>query len=248
VSELGLGPAFGSPDCNGNIECRPSYFQLFHVDSIVAANVGAIIVGSDSSLRHEYVAITAHYDHLGRTRTNRNDPVNAIHPGADDNASGTAAVLELARRLRDRPPRRSVVVLAFGAEELGLVGSRVFAEHAPFDLHRIVLAVNLDMVGRLYHDRVVVFGVDSRYLNAVVDSANIESRFALSVQPRSSGRSDDFSFASHGVPALHLTTGEHPSYHRPSDTADRIEFDGLARVTDFVERIARAVADGPSAR
>ena len=136
-------------------------------------------------------------------------------------------MLELARRLAERPPRRSVVVLAFGAEELGLVGSRVFVEHPPLDLQRIAVAINLDMVGRLRRDEVTVYGVESPHLRALVDSANVAPRFALSIEPKSSKRS---------------------SYHRATDTSRLIEFDGLARVTDFVERVVRAAADGERVR
>jgi Zn-dependent M28 family amino/carboxypeptidase len=245
LAELGLYPAFAVSDC-GRAPCRRSYLQLFRTNTIATANVGAIIAGSDSLLRDEVVAITAHYDHLGRSAGDARDPApTAMHPGADDNASGTAAILELARRLADRPPRRSVLVLAFSAEELGLLGSRAFVEHPPLDLRRIVIALNLDMVGRLRNDRVTVYGVGSSYLRALVDTANVVRPLALQLEPKSSGRSDDFSFSAHGVPALHFTTGEHLSYHRTTDTANQIDFDGLARVTDFVERVARAATDSP---
>ena len=248
LADLGLQAAFTLTDC-GSAPCRRSYFQLFHTTGVATTNVGAFIVGTDSALRDEVVAITAHYDHLGRTSTNIRDPApTAIHPGADDNASGTAAVLELARRLADRPPRRSVLILAFGAEELGLIGSRVFVEHPPIVLRRIVIALNLDMVGRLRNDRVTVYGGESTYLRALVDSANVAPRLMLVVEPTSSGRSDDHSFSSHGVPALHFTTGEHPSYHLSTDTAAQIEYAGMVRVIDLVERVARAAADGSRAR
>jgi hypothetical protein len=242
-ADLGLRAAFVLSDCP-RAPCRQSYFQLFNMQTMTAANVGAIITGSDPLMRDEFVAISAHYDHIGRSATDVKDPEpTAIHPGADDNASGTAAMLELARRLAERPPRRSVLVLAFGAEELGLVGSRVFVEHPPLDLRRVVVALNLDMVGRLRRDRMTVYGVESTQLRALVDGANVAPSFVLSLEPKSSNRSDDYSFSAHGVPAMHFTTGEHPSYHRATDTAAFIEFDGLARVTDFVERVVRAAAD-----
>ena len=247
-ADLGLRALFVISDC-ARAPCRQSYFQLFNMRTMTATNVGAIITGSDPLMRDEFVAISAHYDHLGRSATDVKDlEPTAIHPGADDNASGTAAMLELARRLAERPPRRSVLVLAFGAEELGLVGSRVFVEHPPLDLQRIAVAINLDMVGRLRRDELTVYGVESPHLRALVDSANVAPRFALSIEPKSSKRSDDYSFSTHGVPALHFTTGEHPSYHRATDTSRLIEFDGLARVTDFVERVVRAAADGERVR
>jgi Zn-dependent M28 family amino/carboxypeptidase len=208
-----------------------------------ATNVGAIIPGADSTFRDEYIVLSAHYDHLGRFGTDPHDPARtAIHPGADDNASGTAAILELARRFAERPARRSIVILAFGAEERGLVGSQVFVEHPSIELRRIVIALNLDMVGRLWDDRVTVYGVSTPFLRAMLDSTNVAPRLTLVHVPKSSGRSDDFSFAGRGIAALHFTTGEHESYHRTTDTVERIELDGLARVTDFVERVTRAAA------
>ena len=231
---------FRTSECDANGACRPSYLQAFHAPGFVTANIGAIIPGTDSSLRNEYVAITAHYDHIGRMSAGPADsaPPNTIHPGADDNASGTAAMLELARRFNERPLKRSVIVLAFGAEELGLVGSRVFVENPPFDLHTIDVVLNLDMVGRLRKNRLQIFGADGN-LKPIVERANTDPRFSLAMRPRSSGRSDDFSFESHGVPALHFTTGEHVDYHRATDTVNRVNVVGLVRVIDYVERVAR---------
>jgi len=242
ILELGLRAPFRTSECDANGACRPSYLQAFHAPGFVTANIGAIIPGTDSSLRNEYVAITAHYDHIGRMSAGPADsaPPNTIHPGADDNASGTAAMLELARRFNERPLKRSVIVLAFGAEELGLVGSRVFVENPPFDLHQIDVVLNFDMVGRLRKNRLEIFGADGK-LKSLVNRANTDPRFLLATRPRSSGRSDDFSFESHRVPALHFTTGEHVDYHRATDTADRVNVVGLVRVIDYVERVARLV-------
>jgi len=239
-SDLGLPAAFRSAECGAEQRCRPSYFQPFHSDDYVTVNIGAIISGTDSSLRGEYVAVTAHYDHIGRMNGGQGDSAapNTIHPGADDNASGIVAMLELARRLSEHPPARSVILIGFGAEELGLVGSRVFVENPPFDLHRIQVVLNLDMVGRLRNNRLQVYGARAK-LKTIVEHANVEPRFFLVTVPKSSGRSDDFPFSSRDVPALHFTTGEHADYHRATDTVDRIDFAGVIRVIDYVERVAR---------
>lgn len=239
---LGLRAAFRTAECDAKDACRASYFQAFHAPDYVTTNIGAIVPGTDSSLRNQYVAISAHYDHIGRMNGGQGDlaAANTIHPGADDNASGTAAVLELARRFSEHPLKRSVIVLAFGAEELGLVGSRVFVENPPFGLHRIQVVLNLDMVGRLHSNRLEIFGAQGK-LKSIAERANSEPRFSLVTKPRSSGRSDDFPFSSHGVPALHFTTGEHEDYHRATDTTDRIDVVGLVRVLDYVERVARLV-------
>src|SRR5688572_28057769 len=207
--ELGLRAAFRSSECDATGACRPSYLQAFHSRDFVTANIGAIIPGTDSSLRNEYVAITAHYDHIGRMSAGPADsaPPNTIHPGADDNASGTAAMLDLARRFNEQPLKRSVILLAFGAEELGLIGSHVFVENPPFDLRRIDVVLNLDMVGRLRRNRLQIFGADGK-LKSTVEQANTDPRFSLVTRPRRSGRSDDFSSELHRIPALHFTTGE----------------------------------------
>jgi Zn-dependent M28 family amino/carboxypeptidase len=240
--ELGLRAAFRSSECDAKGACRPSYLQAVQSPDFVTANIGAVVPGTDSSRRNEYIAIAAHYDHIGRMSGGPADsaPPNTIHPGADDNASGTAAMLELARRFTERPLKRSVILLAFGAEEFGLVGSRVFVENPPFDLHKIDVALNLDMLGRLRKNRLQVFGAEGK-LKSIVERANTDPRFSLVTKPKSTGRSDDFSFASHRVPALHFTTGEHADYHRATDTVDRVDVVGLVRVIDYLERVARLV-------
>ena len=237
-SDLGLRPAFVETDCGAG-GCRESFFQVFHRDNIVTANVGAVVSGADSALRSQFVVVSAHYDHIGLT-SDRNSTYLQLHPGADDNASGTAAMLELASRLAARPPKRSVLFLASGAEELGLIGSSVFVTHPPVPLRSIYLVVNLDMVGRLRNDAVTVHGVQDPTVRALVTAANVEPKLTLTLKDASSERSDDYPFSSHGVLAIHVTTGEHVDYHRSSDTVDHIRFDGMLRVTSFVERIARA--------
>jgi len=240
--ELGLQAAFRTSECNAKGDCRPSYLQAFRASDYVTINIGAIVPGTDSSLRDEFVAVTAHYDHIGRMNGGQGDPAppNTIHPGADDNASGTTAVLELARRFSEHPLKRSVILLAFGAEEFGLVGSHVFVENPPFDLHAIDVVLNFDMVGRLRKDRLEIFGAEGK-LKEFLEGANSARSFSLAMKSKSSGRSDDFSFSSHEIPALHFTTGDHGDYHRASDTVDRVNVAGLVRVIDYVERVARLV-------
>jgi len=133
-----------------------------------------------------------------------------------------------------------VILLAFGPEEYGLVGSEVFVENPPFDLREIDVVLNLDMVGRLRKDRLEIFGAQAK-LTGILEGANSDSSLSLVMKPNSSGRSDDFPFSSHQIPALHFSTGEHKDYHRPTDTVDRINLAGLVRVIDYVERVARLV-------
>jgi len=140
----------------------------------------AMVPGTDPALAGQVVVVGAHFDHLGRSTAGALDPQagNAIRNGADDNASGTAAVLALARHFAARPARRSIVVANFTAEELGLLGSQWFVEHSPVPLDSIVAMVNFDMVGRLKNDRLIVYGVGTaRELRALVDSANGDHDF-----------------------------------------------------------------------
>jgi len=151
---------------------RASYMQFFSARSAAAAHAGlpgelptqnviAMQPGTDRALRSEYVVIGAHYDHLGRSTFDALDPQakDAIRHGADDNASGTAAVLELARRFHAAPARRSIIFVNFSGEELGDLGSEYFVDHAPVPLDSIDAMLNFDMVGRLRNDKLIVYGV-----------------------------------------------------------------------------------------
>ncbi|HET7186649.1 MAG TPA: M28 family peptidase [Gemmatimonadaceae bacterium] len=216
---------------------------------VPAENVVALVPGRDPALRGEYVVIGAHFDHLGRASTNAMDPEakDAIHNGADDNASGTAAVLELARIFAARPARRSIVVAHFTGEELGLLGSQWFVDHPPVPLDRVSAMVNFDMVGRLRNDKLIVYGVaTARELPALVDSANVEPRLAISAVGDGFGPSDQSSFYARGIPVLHFFTDLHEDYHRATDDAEKINSAGEARVVTVAERVVRAIADRPA--
>ena len=261
---LGLRPAFeASASCpaasnGGSAEpCLAGYAQPFTARSAALAhtgqpwelptrNVAAILPGRDPTLRDEFVVVGAHFDHLGRATSGALDPGagDAIRNGADDNASGTAAVLELARLLARRPPARSVVFVAFSGEELGLLGSQHFVEHPPVPLEDMRAMLNFDMVGRLRDDRLIVYGVASAAeLPAIVDSANVAPRLAISAVGDGFGPSDHSSFYAKGIPVLHFFTDLHEDYHRATDDAPLVSAAGMARVVDFAERIVRDIAD-----
>lgn len=215
---------------------------------LATQNVVGIVPGRDPALRDEHVVIGAHFDHLGRSPRGALDPEagDAIRNGADDNASGTAAVLELARLFAARPARRSIVVAHFSGEELGLLGAQWFVEHPPVPLDRVDAMLNFDMVGRLRDDRLIVYGVaTARELRAIVDSANVAPRLAISAQADGFGPSDHSAFHARGIPVLHFFTDLHADYHRASDDADRIDAGGEARVVALAERVVRAIADRP---
>jgi hypothetical protein len=199
-----------------------------------AANVIAILPGDDPTLQEETIVLGAHYDHLGLGGEGSlaPDDIGRVHAGADDNASGTAAVLALARAFAGSGPRpRTLVFTAFAGEELGLLGSAYYVKQPPRPLERSVLMVNFDMVGRLRENRLYVGGVDSGTgLRAAVEAAAQGLGLALELRPSPFGPSDHTSFYTAGRPVLFLFTGAHADYHRPSDTWEKINAAGLATV------------------
>lgn len=227
------------------------------------ANVLGLVEGSDPRLRDEVVVVGAHYDHLGLggTHSLSESKKPEVHHGADDNASGTAGIIELAQyfAVRRDQLKRSLLFIGFSGEEMGLLGSAFFVRNPTVPLDRITAMINLDMIGRGREDSVNVIGVGtSPEWQAVLDAAN--SRWSLTMKPTSSGfgASDQTSFYAKGIPVLFFFTGVHPDYHRPTDTWDKINAPAEAKilglVADTVERIAglrdrpafARVADPPS--
>jgi hypothetical protein len=232
---------------------QPASFELpiwadFAVEwtrTVVAGrNVVAVLEGSDPSLAGQAVLVGAHYDHLGHGDEGSALDGHAIHPGADDNASGTAALLEIAEALAAEPrrPRRSIVFVAFTGEEKGLQGSAVAAARGPGG-RELVGMLNLDMVGRMRGGAVEVGGAPtSPAWRGIVEAAN-QDRLTLDFPSRVVPNSDHASFLMQHVPALFLFTGMHGDYHRASDTWDKVNADGVVKVAALAQRIARAVAD-----
>ncbi|MBM4192815.1 MAG: M28 family peptidase [Gemmatimonadetes bacterium] len=212
-------------------------------------NVVGIIRGTDPVLRDEYVVIGAHFDHLGRSTEGALDPAagDAIRNGADDNASGSAAILALAKRLRQKPTKRSVLVVHFSGEEQGLLGSAAFVETTPIPLSRMVAMLNFDMVGRMRDDKVIVYGLaTAAEMRAVLDSAAAGLRLNVSQVPDGTGPSDHSSFYLKDLPVLHFFTDVHPDYHRATDDFPAINVAGAVRVVDLAERALRTIADRPA--
>lgn len=215
-----------------------------------AWNVAGLLPGrADSPQRDEVVVVGAHYDHLGHGGAFSRAPgVSAIHPGADDNASGTALLLEVARRFAALPaaPRRSVLFLAFSGEELGTLGSRYWVLHPSAPLAHVVAMINADMVGRLREDRLIVDGVGTaREWRPLVEGAREGLHLDLAFGAEGFGASDHASFTAVRVPVAFFFTGVHPDYHLPSDTADKINAPGEERVATLAGRLALAVAEAP---
>ena len=213
-----------------------------------AENVVAILPGREPTDRKEYLVIGAHYDHLGLGYYGARDQSAAgmIHHGADDNASGTSVLLQVARRVSQIEPKpaRSIVFVAFSAEELGLHGSRHFVSSWPH-LDSIKSMVNLDMVGRLRQERVTIFGVRSAPPFEDIITRGAKQLGLLTYLPDGVGPSDHVSFYNKQIPVLHFFTGSHPDYHRPGDTWDKLNYQGMAQVGDLVLSSALAIAALP---
>lgn len=209
-------------------------------------NVIGVLPGIDPALRDQAIVIGAHYDHLGRggDSSMAPDQHGQVHHGADDNASGTAVVLALARAFAAAGGApRTLVFAAFSGEELGLLGSAEYVRRPTVRIDKTVLMVNLDMVGRLRDGRLYIGGIDSGTgLRAVVARAAADLSLTLELSPSPFGPSDHTSFYVAGRPVLFFFTGIHDEYHRPSDTWDRINGAGLATVATVVARVVSAVA------
>ncbi len=237
-----------------------------------SANVVGVLPGNDPQLATEYVIIGAHYDHLGLggSESLAANPEGQIHHGADDNASGTSALLELARVLASERGtiKRSIVFIAFSGEELGLLGSGAYTKNPIVPLASTVAMLNMDMIGRLRNRSLFIGGVGtSPAWKPLLEKLNGNqqptaerqaeayrtgghgngsgSRFQLSYGEDGFGPSDHQSFYVRDIPVLFFFTGSHDDYHKPTDTADKINAEGLRQVAEFVREIAVAVANEP---
>ncbi len=214
-----------------------------------ARNVVAVLPGRKAaSLAKPWVVVGAHYDHLGRGRGGnslaRPDEKEDLHLGADDNASGTAAVLAAARQLRELGHDRNVALAFWSGEELGLLGSADFIGNSVIPADQIAAYVNLDMVGRVRDNRLTVQAVGSSPdWTGLVEAANVPVGFDLGMQTDPYLPTDTSSFNGAGIPTVNLFSGSHEDYHRPTDTADRINYDDLERVARFAALLARRAAN-----
>jgi hypothetical protein len=215
-------------------------------------NVAAVLRGSDPVLRDTYVVLTAHFDHVGVGPADAQG--DSIFNGADDNASGTSAILAAAEAFAalEQRPARSILFLGVSGEEKGLLGSAYWTENPTVPIESLVANINLDMVGRNHPDSVIGIGLDYSSLGPLaLDIAQANPHLGLVIVPDPMPqeqlffRSDHFNFARRGIPALFLTTGLHEDYHRPSDTPDRIDADKLARVARLAFYVAHRIAATP---
>lgn len=209
-------------------------------------NVIGFLRGSDPALAQEAVVIGAHYDHLGMGGSDSLDPnkVGTPHNGADDNASGTAALLAIAKSFGQGPrPKRSLVFIAFTAEEAGLGGSSWYVNHPTWPIEKTIAMLNMDMVGRMRDKKVVVFGaVTGKEFGAVLEAANQE-KLSVTATGDGYGPSDQTVFYAKDIPVLHFFTGAHADYHRTTDDTEKIDSEGLAQIARLVRRVAIDIAD-----
>ena len=205
-----------------------------------------------TTIAKPWVAIGAHYDHLGHGEAGNTlagkDDAGKIHFGADDNASGSAAVLAIAATLAKQPRKRNVLVAFWSGEELGLIGSSAFSTKPPVPLDAIAAYLNFDMVGRMQDNKLTVQATGSSPAWAkIIEQANVAAGFDLAVQEDPYQPTDVATFNAAGMPSLSFFTGTHADYHKPSDTADKIDYEDLDRVVDFAAAIVRRLEDAADA-
>ncbi|WP_144058847.1 M28 family peptidase [Rhodopirellula sp. SWK7] len=239
--------SFPLPDVNVRlgVEISPS--------KVPSPNVVAVLPGR-GALAEETLVIGAHFDHVGMGEFGSLAPDTiAIHNGADDNASGTSALLRVAGELSQtlagpqRPANhRRIVFIAFTGEERGLLGSKHYVQHPRYPLSSTVAMINMDMVGRLNDNELTVYGTGSAAsFHGLLEQANQTTRFRIVEVPSGYGPSDHASFYEAGIPVLFFFTGLHADYHRPSDDFDKLNLDGMDRITDMISQVSERLATVP---
>ena len=241
---------------------KKAFFQDFTYGKekqITTHNIIAVVPGKDKHLRNEYIVVGSHYDHLGmggQGSGSRRPDTLGVHPGADDNASGDAVVLELARHFKKARSPRSIIFMFFGAEEQGLVGSKKFLEwmkqednqrkNLPNNIKGIVAMVNLDMVGRMRDHALSVSGTGtSSGFKTMAEQVAEQKNLHVTCVPDGYGPSDQASFVAADIPVLFLTTGGHMEYHTPADVPSTLNYDGMQETLEFTQELVTRLASMP---
>jgi len=218
-------------------------------NTVTTQNVIAKIPGKKAKEDRKYIVIGGHYDHLGHGGTNsgsRRPDTNAIHFGADDNASGIAAMLEIAEKLETLKDSlsRTIIFIGFGAEEQGLIGSKYFMKHSEIDPENIEAMINIDMVGRLREENSLQVGGTgtSKEADSLLKAHNTSYNFKFGFSEEGYGPSDHSSFYSNDIPVFFFSTGPHLDYHTPMDTPDKINYKGLKKVTNYIFDLTKDLA------
>ncbi len=221
--------------------------------NVMTDNIVGIIRGRNSA-NHHFV-IGAHYDHLGwggptslhvERKNVYGGKIKEIHRGADDNASGVAGLIELAKIFKENPTNRDILLISFSAEELGLKGSQYYVDNPLLPLDNLDFMINLDMIGRLRDNNLNVFGAGTSPLfNGLLDSLSIVDSIRITRSQGGFGPSDHSSFYKKDIPVLMFITGVHEDYHKPSDTWDKINYKGMVHVLRFIESMIRNIDKTP---
>ena len=239
------------------------YYQDFtygKTEKRTTHNIIAVLPGNDKILKNEYIVVGSHYDHLGlggKDSGSRRPDTLGVHPGADDNASGDAVVLQLAKHFAKTGSPRSIIFMFFGAEEQGLVGSKMFIDwmkqtddqriNLPNNIKGVVSMVNLDMVGRMRDNAMSVSGTGtSSEFKAMAEAAAEQTKLNISCTPDGYGPSDHASFVAQEIPVLFLTTGGHMEYHTPDDVPSTLNYDGMQQTLDFSKLLITQIANMPT--
>jgi hypothetical protein len=241
INHLGKPASFAFPETlqvAGTIDIEQEHAQV--------NNVLAYLPGRSD----EYIIIGAHYDHLGRGDSNSLAPsqIGQIHPGADDNASGTAGVLELARLFAPLKGQldRGILFMNFSGEELGLLGSAHWVKDPTKPLAKCVAMLNMDMIGRIRDDKVFIGGVGTgSTFKPILEAAEKQTGFKFETSPGGYSASDHTSFVTQKIPVLFFFSGLHSDYHKPSDTADKINAPSAAQLLNMVGDVALQLANAP---
>ena len=198
-------------------------------------NIVGYLEGNEK--KEEYIVIGGHFDHLGFGGSSSLSNEKKAHIGADDNASGTAAMMQLAYRLKDKKLKRSVIFVGFNGEEIGLLGSSHFVKNPPVPIDNIAAMLNFDMVGRMNEDKLSILGAGTSSIwKKIIEKAN-SNNIKITETDDGMGPSDNASFLPKNIPVLFFFTGVHTDYHKPSDSPDKINYDGEGRIIDLAEKI-----------
>ena len=220
---------------------QDDYRLPFQLGELTAYNVVGVIPGTDPQLRDKYLALGAHHDHAGIGGPGAMGFPDQVHNGADDNASGTAGVLELAEYYAAHPLRHSLIVMTFSAEESGLLGSAHLVRSRTVPVDDIVAMFNCDMIGRSVDDYLFVGGLGTaEEFHSFLDPIFERSPLKLELDDRGEAPSDNTSFYNGGIPALFFFTNIHEDYHRPGDDAHLINYEGEQRILELVVDVMRA--------
>jgi len=211
-----------------------------------------MLPGEDASLKNEFLVIGAHFDHLGfggQGSASRAIDTIAVHHGADDNASGVGAMLEIDEKFAHTQGShpRTIICVAFSGEEKGLLGSKYFVENPLVDLTKVNAMINLDMLGRLQEaNSVQISGAGTAEgLRDLISSLNDTNLLNLNITDEGYGPSDHSSFYGKDIPVLFFSTGAHLDYHTPDDTYDRINYAGMVKVTELIFEVSKSLASQP---